>query len=178
MESKTQQASNVNLLEAYDVAGFKMIRLRADDKKCIDKGWQLDQSRISLEDAMAWAADGGGIGVQGGETSRWVCAVDLDSTEAKKLAPRFLRPTLTIGKEADELPGAYVYISEGADYRKIKDVDPDPERGEVLCVKASKDGKGHQFVVPPSMHPSKGRYMWGADFDPSSIARVSADELD
>ena len=175
MESITD---NRQILNAYADAGFKMIRLRADDKKPRDNGWQREENRISLKDAAAWVADGGGIGVQGGEASAWVCAVDLDSAEAKKLAPRFLRDTLTIGKENDELPGAYVYISEGADYRKIKDVDPDPERGEVLSVKASKDGKGHQFVVPPSMHPSKGRYMWGADFDPSSIARVSADELD
>src|SRR5918994_5370436 len=100
MESITD---NRQILNAYADAGFKMIRLRADDKKCIDKGWQLEQNRISLEDAAAWVADGGGIGVQGGECSAWVCAVDLDSAEAKKLAARFLPPTLTIGKERDDL---------------------------------------------------------------------------
>lgn len=175
MESITDDRQ---ILNAYADAGFKMIRLRADDKKPRDNRWQLEKNRVSLEDAAAWVADGGGIGVQGGECSGWICAVDLDSAEAKKLAPRFLRDTLTIGKENDELPGAYVYISEGADYRKIKDVDPDPERGEVLCIKGSNQGKGHQFVVPPSTHPTKGRYVWGDDFDAAKITRVSADELD
>jgi putative DNA primase/helicase len=171
-------AEDLQLINAYHEAGFKMLPLRPEDKKPRGKGWQLEENRRSLEDVGRALRSGDGLGLQVGECSRWLCAVDLDCEEAQRLAPHFLKETLTSGKEGEPLPSHYVYISEGADYHKIKDTGKNAERGELVCLLASNAGKGRQFAVAPSVHATKGRYIWHGGFNPSRITKLSADELD
>jgi putative DNA primase/helicase len=155
-----------------------MLPLHPEDKNPRGRGWHLEETRKSLEYVEGALKRGDGVGLQVGECSGWLCAVDLDSIEAQKLAPYFLHPTLTSGKESEELPSHYVYISEGAGYRKIKDPDKNAERGELLCLKAADKAQGQQFVVAPSVHATKGRYIWHGGFNPSKITKLSADALD
>jgi P4 family phage/plasmid primase-like protien len=135
------------------------------------KEWQLEE--ITLEQALAHHKRGGNIGLQVGDVSGGLAVVDLDTPEAQRLARRFLPETLMSGKEGEDHPSHYAYISEGAPYLKIQDLGA----GELLCLKASANGKGHQVKVAPSVHPKKGAYEWVDGFDPSRAATVDADDL-
>jgi putative DNA primase/helicase len=158
-------------LNAYDLEGFKMVRLSRSKKKPVDAGWQ--ERQISLEDAYAWVERGGDIGLQMGEVSGWLCAVDLDTEEARKLAPYFLPETLTAGKEGEPLPSHYVYRAPRAGFFKV----PTIEGGELLSLKASNNGAGHQIAVEPSIHSSKGAYKWTGGFNPSKITGLDPGEI-
>jgi P4 family phage/plasmid primase-like protien len=139
---------------------------RADGKQ-----WQREY--VQQEDALAHYTRGGNIGLQMGEVSGWLCAADLDVEEARRLAPFFIPSTLMGGKEHEALLSAYVYRSEGCGYLGIKDVGG----GELLALKASADGAGHQIKVAPSVHPAKGAYEWRPGFDMDAIRDVGADSL-
>jgi P4 family phage/plasmid primase-like protien len=157
-------------IRQYFTFAWKPVRLERASKKPHDAAWQ--ENWISEEQAIAWFDQGENIGIQVGAVSNWICCVDLDSDEAVRLAPAFLPDTLTAGKEADERPTHYIYRSEGAGYLKIAEGTK-----EVLALKASADGAGHQFVVAPSVHPTKGRYVWTPSFNPAAIADVGAERL-
>lgn len=158
-------------IRSYFAFAWKPVRLERESKKPVDAEWQ--KNWISEEEAIAWFGSGQNIGIQVGEVSNWICCVDLDSREAVQLAPRFLPDTLKAGKEDDGVATHYIYRSEGADYLKIAS-----GAEEVLALKASATGAGHQFVVEPSLHPTKGRYIWMPSFNPASIADVGTGRLE
>src|SRR5215213_4245935 len=83
------------------------------------KDWQ--KVHVMQEDAIKHHKGGGNIGLQMGEVSGWLCAVDLDYEEARRLAPQFLPNTLMGGKQNEALPSLYVYRSEGANYLRVGD---------------------------------------------------------
>jgi P4 family phage/plasmid primase-like protien len=160
------------LLNAYDAAGLRLVPLRREDKKPLGNEWQTRP--ITRDEIERNLERGGGVGVQAGECSGWVCAADLDCEEARKLAPEFLLDTLTSGKASEPHPSHYVYISEGAGYKQFKDTN----LKELIALKASNNGAGHQFVVEPSVHEVKGPYKWTGGFNPSRITRISPEELE
>jgi len=160
------------ILDAYEAQGWRQVPLKREDKS--PKGYEWQKRLITRKEIEENLKCGGGVGIQAGECSGWLCAVDLDQQLARELAPEFLPDTLTSGKEKEPLPSHYVYISEGAGFRKIADV----EQQTIIDLKASSDGRGHQFVVAPSVHETKGRYVWTGGFDPTRITRISCEELD
>jgi putative DNA primase/helicase len=117
-------------------------------------------------------AKGGNVGIQAGEVSDWICAVDLDSEEAVRLAPKFLPETLKSGKQG--IASHWVYRSPRAGYLQFRNVD----REMLIELKASENSRGHQFVVEPSIHPDKGPYRWMPAFNPALIAELPKDELE
>jgi putative DNA primase/helicase len=157
-------------LNAYEVAGLRLVPLRPEDKT--PKGEQWQSRTITRDEIESNLARRGGVGIQVGECSGWLCAVDLDHPAARKLAPHFLPTTLTSGK-ASELPSHYVYISEGLGFRAIRNTD----LKHIIDIVASNDGAGHQFVVEPSVHETKGPYKWTGGFNPSKIHRISSEDL-
>src|SRR5215210_2897213 len=50
-------------------------------------------------------------------------------------------------------------------------------QGRLIDIKASNNGRGHQFVVAPSVHPTKGPYEWIDRFDPEAIRYVDREAL-
>jgi Bifunctional DNA primase/polymerase, N-terminal/AAA domain len=158
------------LIGLYLAEGWKLLRLHRETKRPVGDKWQrnpgLDQDR-----ALAAIRAGQPIGVQVGEVSGWLACVDLDSDETTKLAPHFLPPTLRAGKGG--IPSHYVYHAPGLGYAAFDDLGPD----RLIDIKASSNGRGHQFVVAPSVHPEKGPYEWIGGFDPASIAQVDPAEL-
>jgi putative DNA primase/helicase len=160
-----------SLLNAYEASGFRLVPLKPD-KKGKGKFWQTRPiTRAEIEHNLE---TGGNVGIQAGEVSGWICAVDLDAPEARELAPQFLPKTLTSGKENERLPSHYVYISEGAGYRRFMDTNVK----ELIALKASENGRGHQFVVEPSVHETKGPYRWSGGFDLARITRISSEDLE
>jgi hypothetical protein len=163
-----------DLIAAYADAGLKMVRVSREAKRAVDKGWQRRETLVSPSDALAWVEGGENLGLQCGDQSGGLAVAECDSTYARALAGEFLPETLTAAKEGEEIPAHYFYLAEGAEYRKVKNV----EGGEVLSLKTSARGRGHYVVVEPSIHPSKGRYEFHGGFDAEEIARVSADDLE
>src|SRR5215204_3862013 len=162
-------------IKAYYTFAYKVLVL--GDKNPVNpyhpKGEEWQEAWVSQEDALAHAARGGNIGIQLGEVSDWLCAVDLDTEEVRRLAPKFLPETLKAGKEKERLASHYVYRSEGADYLRIGDVGG----GELMALKASANGQGHQIKVAPSVHPEKGRYEWRPAFSPPGILDAGPETL-
>src|SRR5215212_6675709 len=159
-------------IRAYFDCGWKPLLL--GDKNPFNpnrtdgKEWQVGW--ITPAQALAHHKGGGNIGLQVGDISNGLSVADLDAPETMRLARHFLPPTLMAGKAKDEYPSHYVYIAEGAPFLKIQDIGA----GELLCLKASNNGKGHQVKVAPSVHPKKGAYEWIGGFDPERATKIDA----
>ncbi len=160
---------DVALLGYYDVEGIKMVRLD-DAKKCVDPEWQI--RRLPLEQLEDWVRQGGNVGLQCGEVSGWFSGTDLDWPESRAMAPKFLPETL-LGAKGQEAPSQYFYRSEGLGYDKFTGLD----NSEIISIKASNNGKGHQIAVAPSVHQVKGPYCFVGGYNPAAIASVDKDEL-
>ena len=157
------------LLTAYDEFGWKQVKVDRELKKPTYEKWQ--EKTIPREELRRHVEGGGNVGIQAGQVSDWICAADLDSEEAVRLAPKFLPQTLKSGKQG--IPTHWIYRSPGAAYRRFRDADS----AVLLELKASENGAGHQFVVEPSTHPEKGPYRWMPAFNPALIAEVAKEDL-
>ncbi len=167
--ARNRTNQDLALLGYYDAEDIKMVRLD-DAKKCVDPEWQL--KRLPLEQHEEWVRQGGNIGWQCGEVSGWIAGVDKDWPEARSLAPKFLPDTL-FGAKGQEAPSQAFYRSVGLGYAKFTGLD----NSEIISIKASNNGKGHQIVVAPSVHPVKGPYRFVGGYNPAAIASVDKDEL-
>ncbi len=157
------------LLGYYDAEGIKTVRLD-DAKKPVDQEWQI--KRLPPEQLEDWVRQGGNVGWQCGEVSGWLSGADLDWPEARALRPKFLPDTL-LGAKGQEAPSQAFYHSEGLGYAKFTGLD----NSEIISVKASNNGAGHQIVVAPSVHQVKGPYRFVGGYNPAAIASVGKDEL-
>ncbi len=166
----TETKTTADILEFYDNAGMKLVRLSRETKEGVDKEWQ--RKRVSLSAIRAHVKRGGNVGLQLGAVSDWRGAVDNDCPEAVALAPGFLPDTLRIAK-GNGTPDVYLYRSVGLGFEKFKDLDSET----LIDLKASANGKGHQIAVPPSVHPTKGPYRWEGGYNPAAVAEVQAEEL-
>jgi len=169
MSSATER--DTDLLRFYDNEGIKLVRLSHRTKKPVDSEWQ--QRPLAVEDAEEWVRNGGDVGWQCGEVSGWMSAVDLDCEEARRLAPKFLPETLQ-GAKGKEAPSQYFYRSAELGYKKFSELGGP---GELIALKASNNGRGHQVAVAPSVHREKGPYHFIGGYNPAAIAVVGKDEL-
>src|SRR5215203_2096705 len=169
MSSATKR--DTDLLRYYDNEGIKLVRLSHRTKKPVDEEWQ--QQQVPLEDLQEWVRQGGDVGWQCGEVSGWMSIVDLDCAEARRLAPRFLPETL-LGAKGKEAPSQYFYRSPDLGYKKFSELGGP---GELIALKASNKGRGHQVAVAPSVHREKGPYNFIDGYNPAAIAVVDKDEL-
>ncbi len=168
-QARNRTDEDVALLGHYDAEGIKMVRLD-DAKKCVDPEWQI--RRLPLEQLEDWVRQGGNVGLQCGEVSGWFSGTDLDWAESRAMAPKFLPATL-LGAKGQEAPSQYFYRSEGLGYDKFTGLD----NSEIISIKASNNGKGHQIVVAPSVHQVKGPYRFVGGYNPAAIASVGRDDL-
>ncbi len=169
MSSATER--DTDLLRFYDNEGIKLVRLSHRTKKPVGAEWQ--RRPLAVEDAQEWVRGGGDVGWQCGEVSGWMSAVDLDCEEARRLAPRFLPETLR-GAKGKETPSQYFYRSTELGYKKFSELGGP---GELIALKASNNGRGHQVAVAPSIHREKGPYHFVGGYNPAAIAVVDKDEL-
>src|SRR5215210_2847650 len=169
MSSSTER--DTDLLRFYDNEGIKLVRLSHRTKKPVDNEWQ--QRPLAVEDAEEWVQGGGDVGWQCGEVSGWMSAVDLDCAEARRLAAKFLPETLR-GAKGKEAPSQYFYRSSDLGYKKFSELGGS---GELIALKASNNGRGHQVAVAPSIHREKGPYHFVGGYNPAAIAVVDKDVL-
>jgi len=169
MSSATER--DTDLLRFYDNEGIKLVRLSHRTKKPVDEEWQMQQ--LPLEELQEWVRRGGDVGWQCGEVSGWMSAVDLDCTEARRLASKFLPETLR-GAKGKEAPSQYFYRSAELGYKKFSELGGP---GELIALMASNNGRGHQVAVAPSIHREKGSYHFVDGYNPAAIAVVGKDEL-
>jgi putative DNA primase/helicase len=161
---------NIKLLGYYVNEGIKLVRLDGRTRKPIDHEWQL--AKIPLEDVEKHVSRRGGLGWQCGEASGWISAVDNDWREAIQLAPRFLPDTLR-GAKGREDPSHYIYRSPGLGFHSFRGLDGT----EIISLKASNNGRGHQIAVAPTIHPEKGPYYFVGGYNPAAVAELDQDEL-
>src|SRR5918993_3682790 len=162
--------SDTRLLEYYANEGIKLVRLSRKTKKPVDEEWQ--RRALPLEVLEEWVRSGGDVGWQCGEVSDWICTGDLDWPEARKLAPHILPETL-LGAKGREDPSQYFYRSPGLGYKKFTGLDG----SEIIALKASDNGAGHQVAVAPSVHRAKGPYLFVGGYNPAALAEVGKDAL-
>ena len=169
MSSATER--DADLLRFYENEGIKLVRLNHRTKKPVDSEWQ--HRPLTLKDVQEWVRSGGDVGWQCGEVSGWISAVDLDCGEARRLAPKFLPETLR-GAKGEETPSQYFYRSPDLGYKKFSEIGG---TAELIALKASNNGRGHQVAVAPSVHREKGPYHFIGGYNPAAIAVVDKDEL-
>ena len=168
MSSATGRDSS--LLGFYASEGIKLVRLNGRNRKPVDNEWQ--SRTVSLEDLEDHVRRGGGVGWQCGEVSGWIGAADCDWPETRQLAPKFLPETLRSAKGREE-PSHYIYRSVGLGFESFRGLDS----SEILSLKASNNGRGHQIVVAPTMHPEKGPYHFVGGYNPAAVAVLDKDDL-
>ena len=89
-----------------------------------------------------------------------------------RLAPRFLPDTLLSAKGGED-PSHYIYRSPGLGFHTFRGLDG----SEIISLKASNNGRGHQIVVAPTIHPEKGPYHFVGGYNPAAVAEVKKEEL-
>jgi hypothetical protein len=166
------------VLSFYTELGWKLVPVHKDSRHPHYRGW--NETAFSIEHILEDMAHGHGVGVQTGPVSNWLCAVDLDSHNARVCAPDFLPDTLKSGKEGEAggLSSHWLYYSVGAHKITVKPLDTNADKGTVVELLGAPNGQGRQFIVPPSMHPKKGRYVWDGEFSPDRIATIDASDLE
>src|SRR5215207_6298298 len=160
---------DTKLLSYYVNEGIKLVRLDGRTRKPIDHDWPAID--IPLEDLKRHVSRRGGVGWQCGEASGWISAVDNDWREAMQLAPRFLPDTLLSAKGSED-PSHYIYRSPGLGFHTFRGLDG----SEIISLKASNNGRGHQIVVAPTIHPEKGPYRFVGGYNPAAVAEVDKDD--
>jgi putative DNA primase/helicase len=141
--------SSAKAAARYIERGYTVVPVPAGEKNPDRRRWQ--DLRISLEDVPRYFTNGQNIGVHVGEPSGWRVDVDLDVPEVRKVAGRFLDPTLTSGR-ASAPDSHWWYVCRGAEYRTFKDTN-----GETILELRS---TGHHTLVWPSVHPSGEEIRW------------------
>ena len=168
MSSATGRDSS--LLGYYAHEGIKLVRLNGRNRKPVDNEWQ--SRTVPLEDLEDHVRRGGGVGWQCGEVSGWIGAADCDWPETRQLAPKFFPETLRSAKGQEE-PSHYIYRSVGLGFETFRGLDG----SEILSIKASNNGRGHQIVVAPTLHPEKGPYHFVGGYNPAAVAVLDKDDL-
>src|ERR687893_435109 len=149
----------------YVERGLAVVPVPPRSKNPQRPGWE--RLRIDLEDVPRYFDSGQNIGIHVGEPSGWRVDVDLDTPEVRRVAGRFLEPTLTSGR-ASSPDSHWWYVCPGAEHRTFKDLT-----GEMILELRS---TGHHTLVWPSVHPCGEEIRWSeAGLDAQEIAAADLD---
>ncbi|WP_273843177.1 AAA family ATPase [Rubrobacter calidifluminis] len=155
-------ARTLAVARRYLERGFAVVPIPAGEKAPRIPGWQ--ELRLKPEDLPKHFSNGANIGLLLGKASNGLADIDLDAEKVLKIAPRFLPPTLTSGR--DSRPHSHWwYCSPGAASRDWKA----PDGAKLVELRST----GRQTVVPPSVHPSGERYVWHG----GELQEIGAEEL-
>ena len=142
----------------YIRSGLAVVPVPPRSKNPNRPGWE--RLRITLEEIPRYFDSGQNIGIHLGEPSGWRVDVDLDAPEARRVAGRFLTPTLTSGR-ASAPDSHWWYVCPGAEHHTFTDLD-----GKMLLELRS---TGHHTLVWPSVHPSGEEITWSGTDQPHEI---------
>lgn len=146
--------------------GWSPIPIPAGSKAPDFDGWEQTRyaSAVQLEEAFP---DDSNIGVLLGAASNGLVDIDLDSPEARRLAPSLLpRTGLTHGRKSTGTSHYwYVVGDEPPATKRYQDL-PDRGRRQTLVELRSTGG---QTIIAPSVHPSGELIEWHDDGEPTRI---------
>jgi hypothetical protein len=149
--------------DEYKRAGLELVRVRRGEKRPSDNGWQ--KKTYTRDDFGPYD----NLGVKGGSGN--LVTVDLDADETRAAADILLPRSLRSGHggifghahfHVPDLPKEF--------YFKLNDHD-----GKTLV--ELRGDKGHQTLLPPSVHPSGEPYEWDGNYDPSRLTSINAEAL-
>ena len=156
--------SSAKAAARYIERGYTVVPVPARSKNPGRDKWE--ELRITLEDVPRYFNNGQNIGLHNGEPSGWLVPVDQDVPEARKVAGRFLIPTLTSGRESSP-DSHWWFVAPGCPHKTFKDLD----NSMILELRST----GHHTLVEPSVHPSGESYKWSrSGLQP---AEISAEDL-
>ena len=149
--------------------GFQVVTVPFRGKNPILKGWGTLQ--IDISNFETYFKPPFNVGLLLGKRSGWLCDVDLDSVEARNIAPFFL--PLTLRSERQGSPCSHWwFISEGIKGGAYKDpLTPVTVKNEhadmILELRAPKhnDDGAWQTVVCPSYHKETGEKIFWQEID-------------
>lgn len=146
---------------AYLSRGAQPIPVAPRSKNPNLKGWP--ESRIGLEMVESTFAADSNIGILLGAPSGGLVDVDLDSTEARRVAASVLPPTGLVHGRPGSVRSHYWYraAAAGSTQRFV-----DPVTGAVLV---ELRGNGCQTLVPPSVHPGGDPVLWHDGSQPGDV---------
>lgn len=117
------------------------------------------------------------LGILLGEPSAWLVDIDLDTAEARELAPRILPATACFGRTTSRR-SHWLFVADGAVTTKYLEPDPTeltsqgkPKLHTLLELRST----GMQTVVPPSTHVSGEPIAW--EEGPTEPVRIDAAQL-
>ena len=155
----------------YRSRGWAIIDLPLGSKVPGREGWQNERyDEKALAERLA--AGPRNVSVLFGEPSGGLVDVDLDSTEARSLASKFLPAKEAIFGRPSSHGSHSLYVADPvAKYRKFADPEEsDKDRASLVEIRSG----GQHTIVPPSVHPSGETVSWERYGEP---ARVSEEAL-
>jgi replicative DNA helicase len=136
--------------------GWAPIPVARKAKRPIVDAWE--QLRITVEQVPRYFDDPRlNVGVITGEASQWLVDIDLDCTEAVRLAPRLLPQTAKFGRKSRRR-SHWIYTSEGAETVKCTDVAKDSKGKRPMMVELR--ASNLQTVFPGSTHETGEPIEW------------------
>jgi hypothetical protein len=169
MEKSKFRPDVLRSAEKYIGCHWKVVPIARKKKAPHLKHWQ--KLRIKAPEIAEYFSEDDNIGILWGRPSHWLVDVDLDCSEAVRLAPNFLPKTDRVYGRETRPSSHFLYKCEGAEH--IKFADPESLDHENACLLELRS-TGQQSIVPPSIHPSGERVRWEEKGEPS---RVSFTEL-
>src|SRR5689334_2278061 len=144
----------------YIARGWSPIPVPTRAKGPVIEGWQ--NLRIDRDSAPRFF-DGTAqnIGVLTGPASRDLVDVDLDTAEARKLAPAYLPATGSTFGRPGSPPSHWLYCAAGIRRLEYRD----KETRELLL---ELRGAGHQTIFPGSVHECGEPIEWAEDGEPAA----------
>jgi len=160
----------------YIRQGYSPLPIPHQQKSPKLKAWQ--DLRLTENDlAKHFNGKAQNIGLLLGGASRGLADVDLDSPEARLLAPDILPTTEMVWGRESSPSSHYGYIlTSEAQYLKLTGPQSqDSQRTTIVELRYPGSDKGFQTLVPPSTHPSGEAVRWYREAEP---APVDGEELE
>jgi hypothetical protein len=168
MIATTSKATHSDVRKAarhYIEKGWCVVPVQSRGKGPYKNSWQNLRMTANEVDESFKTSDN--VGIHTGQPSKGLVDVDLDCPEAIELADEFLPRTERIsGRQSSPRSHRWYYADPIPEYKKYSDTKGKNGQRTVLVELRA---KGHQTLVPPSIHPSGQRIRWYGRGEPARV---------
>jgi hypothetical protein len=161
----------LNIALDYIVRGFAVVPIGHKQKAPKIKAWEkLDITADNAGKFFNGAEQN--IGVLLGARSNGLVDVDLDCTEAVRLAPYFLPATEAVFGRASKPSSHYLFYIDDAPEKATEQLK-DENKQTIIELRMGGGGAAAQTVFPGSTHPSGETIQWVKDGTPAKSVYVT-----